>query len=128
MYLLLIFLSIIGSCLAGLFGRYLGSCGSAIITTSCLFLSFLFSLVAFYEVALVGCFVYIKLATWISSEVLHVDWGFMFDSLTVSMCVVVTFISFLVHLYCVSLYCLLFRFRVNLPYTHFYDVDNYNVS
>jgi len=44
-----------------------------------LFLSFLFSLFAFYEVALVGCFVYLKLATWISSEVLNVDWGFMFD-------------------------------------------------
>lgn len=99
MYLLLIFLSIIGSCLAGFFGRYLGSNGSAILTTSCLFISFLLSLLAFYEVGLARCFVYIKLCTWISSEVLHVDWGFMFDSLTVSMCVVVTFISFLVHLY-----------------------------
>ena len=99
MYLLLIFLSIIGSCLSGLFGRYLGSWGSAIITTSCLFMSFLISLFAFYEVALVGCCTYIKLSSWISSEILNVDWGFMFDSLTVSMCVVVTFISFLVHLY-----------------------------
>ena len=99
MYLLLIFLSVIGSCLAGFFGRYLGSYGSSIITTSCLFLSFLISLFAFYEFALIGCFVYIKLTTWISSEVLNVDWGFMFDSLTVSMCVVVTFISFVVHLY-----------------------------
>ena len=102
MYLLLVFLSIIGSCLAGLFGRHLGSWGSAILTTSCLFLSFLLSLFVFYEVALVGCFVYIKLATWISSEVLHIDWGFMFDSLTASMCVVVTFISFLVHLYSIE--------------------------
>jgi NADH-ubiquinone oxidoreductase chain 5 len=99
MYLLLIFLSLIGSCFAGLFGKYLGSYGSAIVTTCCLFLSFLISIFAFYEVALVGCFVYIKLTTWISSEVLNVDWGFMFDSLTVTMCVVVTFISFLVHLY-----------------------------
>jgi NADH-ubiquinone oxidoreductase chain 5 len=99
MYLLLVFLSLIGSCFAGLFGRYLGSYGSAIVTTCCLFLSFLISLFAFYEVALVGCFVYIKLTTWISSEVINVDWGFMFDSLTVTMCVVVTFISFLVHLY-----------------------------
>jgi len=99
MYLLLIFLSIIGSCLAGLFGRYLGPWGSSIITTSCLFLSLLLSFFAFYEVAFVGCCVYIKLATWISSDVLHVDWGFMFDSLTVSMCVVVIFISFLVHVY-----------------------------
>jgi NADH-ubiquinone oxidoreductase chain 5 len=99
MYLLLVFLPIIGSCLAGLFGRFLGSWGSAIITTGCLFISFLISLFAFYEVGLAGSFVYIKLTTWISSEVLNVDWGFMFDSLTVTMCVVVTFISFLVHLY-----------------------------
>src|SRR6478672_4313633 len=99
MYLSLVFLPIIGSCLAGLFGRFLGSWGSAIVTTGCLFVSFLISLFAFYEVGLVGCFVYIKLTTWISSEVLNVDWGFMFDSLTVTMCVVVTFISFLVHLY-----------------------------
>jgi NADH-ubiquinone oxidoreductase chain 5 len=102
MYLLLIFLSVIGSCLAGLFGRYLGSLGSAFVTTSCLFISFLISLFVFYEVSLVGCFVYIKLGTWISSEVMHVDWGFMFDSLTATMCVVVTFISFLVHLYSIE--------------------------
>jgi len=99
MYLLIVFLSLIGSCLAGLFGRLLGPWGAAIVTTGCLFLSLLISLFAFYEVALVGCFVYIKLATWIDSEVLNVDWGFMFDTLTVIMCVVVTFVSFLVHLY-----------------------------
>lgn len=99
MYLILVFLSLVGSCLAGLFGRYLGSWGAAFLTTGCLFLSFLISLFAFYEVALIGCFTYIKLTTWISSDVLNVDWGFMFDSLTVTMCVVVTFISFLVHLY-----------------------------
>lgn len=99
MYLLIVFLSLIGSCVAGLFGRYIGSWGAAVITTSCLFLSFLLSLFAFYEVALLNCFVYIKLTTWISSSVLNIDWGFMFDSLTVVMCVVVTFISFFVHLY-----------------------------
>lgn len=99
MYLLIVFLSIIGSCLAGLFGRYLGSRGSAIVTCSCLFFSFLISLMIFYEVSLMGSFVYIQMSTWINSDLLNVDWGFMFDSLTASMCVVVTFISFLVHLY-----------------------------
>lgn len=102
MYLLIIFLSIIGSCLAGLFGRHLGSWGSAFITTSCLFLSLFLSFFAFYEVALIGCPVYIKLTSWISSETLNIDWGFMFDSLTVSMCVVVTFISSAVHLYSIE--------------------------
>ena len=99
MYLLLIFLSILSSCLAGLFGRNLGAFGASIITTSCLFLSFLVAVFAFYEVSLVGCFVYIKLFTWVDSEILNIDWGFMFDSLTVVMCVIVIFISLLVHLY-----------------------------
>jgi NADH-ubiquinone oxidoreductase chain 5 len=102
MYLLLVFLSVVGSCFAGLFGKHLGSRGSAVMATSCLFISFVMSLFVFYEVSLVGCFVYVKLAIWISSEVLHVDWGFMFDSLAASMCVVVTFISLLVHLYSIE--------------------------
>lgn len=62
-------------------------------------MSFFLSFCAFYEVALAKCFVYIKLSSWISSEILHVDWGFMFDTITVCMCVIVTFVSFLVHLY-----------------------------
>jgi NADH:ubiquinone oxidoreductase subunit 5 (subunit L)/multisubunit Na+/H+ antiporter MnhA subunit len=59
MYLLLVFLPFIGSCLAGLFGRYLGSKGSSIITVSCLFFSLLLSFFAFYEVGLLGGVVFI---------------------------------------------------------------------
>jgi len=102
MYLLLILLPVIGSCFAGLFGKYLGSKGSVFLTTFCLFLSFLLSIFLFYEVIFFNCFVYIKLAIWINSETLNVDWGFMFDSLTVIMCVTVTFISCLVHVYSIE--------------------------
>ena len=102
MYLLIVALPLIGSCSAGLFGRYIGPLGSATITTSCLLLTFFCSFFAFYEVALLDCFVYIKLTTWIDSEVLNIDWGFMFDTLTVVMCCVVTFISTLVHLYSIE--------------------------
>ena len=102
MYLPLIFLSLIGFCTAGLFGRRIGPKGSALITTSCLIISFFFSLFAFYEVGFMGSVVYIRLATWVSSEVLLINWGFMFDSLTVLMCVVVTFVSSLVHLYSIE--------------------------
>jgi NADH-ubiquinone oxidoreductase chain 5 len=99
MYLTLIFLPLIGAFSAGLFGRKLGPLGSSIITVFCLVSSFLLSFFAFYEVAIVGCPVYIKLFTWINSEMLHVDWGFLFDTLTVIMCCVVTFVSSLVHIY-----------------------------
>jgi len=91
MYLLLIFLPLIGSLCAGLFDRKLGPFGASYITASCLILTFLMSLFVFYEVALLNCCVYIKLAPWINSEILHVDWGFLFDSLTVVMCCVVTY-------------------------------------
>lgn len=62
MYLLLIFLPLIGSFCAGLFGRKLGPFGASYITVSCLVLAFFISLFAFYEVALLNCCVYVKLA------------------------------------------------------------------
>ena len=99
MYLLLIFLPLIGSFSAGFFGRKLGPLGASYITVSCLIITFCISLFTFYEVSLIGCCVYIKLGPWIDSELLHVDWGFLFDSLTVVMCCVVTFVSSIVHLY-----------------------------
>ena len=102
MYLLIILLPFFGFCSAGLFGRYLGFYGSSIITTMCTFLSFLFSFVGFCEVGFLNCSVYFKLIGWFECGTLNVDWGFLFDSLTVSMCVLVTCISGLVHLYSTS--------------------------
>ena len=99
MYLNLIFLPLIGSITAGLFGRKVGPKGSVYIAVTCLGLAFLVSTFIFYEVALMGCCTYIKLVQWIDSDLFNVDWGFQFDSLTSIMCCVVTFVSFLVHLY-----------------------------
>ena len=102
MYLTLVFLSFFGFCFTSLFGRFIGPKGAALITTSCLVFSFLLSLFSFYEVGLMESPVYIRLSTWVSSEVLLINWGFMFDSLTVIMCVVVTFVSSLVHFYSIE--------------------------
>ena len=99
MYLILIFLPLLGFISAGLFGRFLGPKGSVYITVTNLCLTFLASAYAFYEVALSGSPVYLKLFTWMDSDLFNVDWGFMFDSLTVTMCCVVTFVSSLVHIY-----------------------------
>ena len=102
MYLTLIFLTFIGSCLAGVFGKHLGARGSAFITVLCLFICFLMSLLIFYEVSLLSCPTFIKLGIWFNLSTLNVDWGFIFDSLTSSMLVVVSFISLLVHLYSIE--------------------------
>ena len=99
MYLTIVFLTFVSSLTVGFFGRFFGFYGSALISTSCLIFAFFCSVFIFYEVAFMGCFSYIKLVSWMSSETLNVDWGFMFDSITAVMCCVVTFISCLVHLY-----------------------------
>lgn len=99
MYLIFLFLPLISSIFAGLFGRYLGPNGSKYVTVSCIFVSFILSLLLIYEVIFMNSITYIKLSVWINSELFNIDWGFLFDSLTVIMCGVVTFISFIVHLY-----------------------------
>eukprot|EP00003_Mantamonas_plastica_P007285 TRINITY_DN16102_c0_g1_i1.p1 TRINITY_DN16102_c0_g1~~TRINITY_DN16102_c0_g1_i1.p1 ORF type:complete len:681 (+),score=-417.05 TRINITY_DN16102_c0_g1_i1:1170-3212(+) len=102
MYLLIILLPLIGSMMAGFFGRFLGKQGASIITTACVALSATFSSIAFYEVALGSSPVYIKLFTWIDSEMFFAAWGLLFDSLTVVMLIVVTYVSTLVHIYSIG--------------------------
>nr|YP_009476759.1 NADH dehydrogenase subunit 5 [Cryptomonas curvata]AVM81252.1 NADH dehydrogenase subunit 5 [Cryptomonas curvata] len=99
MYLLLIFFPLIGFIISIFLGRFISPKGSAFISCFFLILSFLLSCISFFEVGLCRCPVYIKLAPWIDSELFDASWGFMFDSLTVSMCVLVTCISSLVHIY-----------------------------
>ena len=102
MYLILIFLPLISSITVGLFGRFVGTKGSSLISVFCLFITTIISFFCFYEVGLSNGFVYINLIKWIDSDLLNVDWGFLFDSLTVVMCCIITFISFLVHLYSIE--------------------------
>jgi proton-translocating NADH-quinone oxidoreductase chain L len=99
MYVILVFLPLLGAISAGFFGRFVGRQGAAFITSFCLFLTFFLSCFAFYEVALAGSPCYIELLTWIDSELFYASWGLLFDSLTVVMLLVVTFVSFFVHVY-----------------------------
>lgn len=85
MYLSLLLLPMFGSAVAGLLGRKIGITGAHIITCSCLIISAILAIIAFYEVGLCGSPVSINLISWIDSELMDVSWGFMFDSLTVSM-------------------------------------------
>lgn len=99
MYLNIIFIPLLSSIIAGFTGRWLGSNNAALFTIVCIAITFLSSLYAFYEVNLNGSPCYITLSKWIDSEFFSLEWGFMFDSLTCVMLIVVTSISFFVHLY-----------------------------
>ena len=102
MYLSLLLLPIFGSCVAGFLGRKIGVTGAHIITCSCLITSAFLAIVAFYEVGLCGSPVSINITSWIDSELMDVSWGFMFDSLTVSMLLPVLVVSALVHIFSVD--------------------------
>ena len=102
MYLNILFLPLMGSLFAGFGGKILGTKGSCLLSTSLLFSSLLLSLLAFYEVFLNGGKCTFVLMPWINADLFNVNWGFLFDSLTVTILVVITFISFLVHLYSIE--------------------------
>jgi NADH-ubiquinone oxidoreductase chain 5 len=102
MYLLIIFLPLIGAMFAGFGGRFIGTFGAIQITVGNLFLTFFFSCCALYEIITQQDVVYINLVTWLNSEMLYTNWGFLYDSLTILMLIVVTCISLLVHIYSIE--------------------------
>lgn len=98
MYLLILLLPLLGFLFTILFGRFIGL-GSFIISTSSIFLTLLLTIIAFYEVVYNSSTVYIDLGYWINLNHIQIGWSFLFDSITVSMLFIITFISFLVHFY-----------------------------
>jgi NADH-ubiquinone oxidoreductase chain 5 len=99
MYLLVLTLPLLSTISAGLFGKFIGGEGAKRLTTSLIGLTFLLSCFIFYEVTLLKTPCLIKLSPWFITEFYDLHWGFLFDSLTSVMLIVVTSISTLVHLY-----------------------------
>jgi len=99
MYLSLIFFPLLSFFFCLFLGNLLSPKGAAIVSCFFLFFSFLECFISFYEVGLSRAPVYIRLGPWIDSELFDASWGFLFDSLSVSMCLLVSCISFLVHIY-----------------------------
>ena len=102
MYLAIITLPLLGSIVAGFFGRKVGVSGAQLITCTSVIVTTLLAIVAFFEVGLNNIPVSINLFRWIDSESLNVIWGFHFDSLTVSMLIPVLIVSSLVHVYSIG--------------------------
>ncbi|WP_142847036.1 NADH-quinone oxidoreductase subunit L [Telmatospirillum sp. J64-1] len=102
MYVAAIFLPLIGSILAGLFGRQLGDKGSQIVTTGLVGISAILSVFIFIDVALGGNPQTITLFRWFESGALEVSWALKFDTLTAVMLIVVNWVSFMVHIYSIG--------------------------
>ena len=102
MYTAIVFLPLLGSAIAGLFGRFIGTRASGLVTTLLLFISAALSCYAFYDVAFLGHGQVVRIAQWITSGDFEADWALRIDTLTAVMLVVVTGVSSLVHLYSIG--------------------------
>ncbi|WP_308516659.1 NADH-quinone oxidoreductase subunit L [Sphingomonas flavescens] len=98
--LFIVFLPLLASIIAGLFGRWIGKTAAKAITTASLFIGAALSWPIFLSyIAGNAAPVVVPVLTWIQSGTLTVDWALRVDSLTAVMLVVVTSVSSLVHLY-----------------------------
>ena len=102
MYILIIIIPLIGCILSGLFGRYFGREGSALLSTLGIFITFMISIFGFYEIAICNTIISIKIYNWILLDIYSIQIGLLFDTITITMAIVITSISFFVHLYSIT--------------------------
>jgi NADH-quinone oxidoreductase subunit L len=102
MYSAIVFLPLIGACLAGFFGRWLGDKPSGILTSLLLTTSAALSWVALYRVGLTGEDMRVQVLPWVTSGDLQANWALRIDTLTAVMLVVVNTVSALVHIYSIG--------------------------
>ncbi len=102
MYQAIVFLPLLGSAIAGLFGRLIGARPSELVTTVLLFASMVLSWIGFAQVGFGHQDAHVIIAPFIVSGDLHVEWALRIDTLTAVMLVVVTTISAFVHLYSIG--------------------------
>ncbi|QIL43332.1 NADH-quinone oxidoreductase subunit L [Acidovorax sp. HDW3] len=98
---------LVGSALAGLFGtafagNWIGRRLSHTLTILGVFVAFVLSAMTLYSVAADGARFNETLYTWMVVGGLKMEVGFLIDSLTAMMMVVVTFVSLMVHIYTIG--------------------------
>jgi NADH-quinone oxidoreductase subunit L len=104
-YDLIVFSPLVGFLIAGLLGDEIGARPSEIITTALLGLTAVLAWVSFAEVGFAGegaQTLVVPIGNWFTSGKLASAWALRIDTLTAVMLVVVTNVSFLVHLYSIG--------------------------
>lgn len=102
MYLLILILPLLSSIFCGLFGRKIGYEGVKIFSCILMFLTFTLSINSFIEVVLLDSSIYIKLWSWFNLGMLYNPITIQFDHMISSMLILVTSVSFFVHLFSTS--------------------------
>lgn len=94
---------LIGSAIAGLFGRQVGRAGASLSTILGVAVSAALSAYVFMMFVIDGHEAYnASLYTWMVSDGIKFEIGFMIDELSATMMLVVTFVSLMVHIYTIG--------------------------
>jgi len=102
-YLGIVLAPLLGAIIAGFFGTKVGRAGTHWVTIIGVAISFLLSTIVFNDVIIGGAEVYnAAVYTWAVSDGIQFEVGFMIDSLTAIMLIVVTFVSLMVHIYTIG--------------------------
>ena len=94
---------LIGSIIAGLFGRQIGRAGAHTVTILGVGVAFVLSVIMLKRFAIDGAEPYnASVYTWLVSDGVKFEIGFLVDNLTTLMMTVVTFVSLMVHIYTIG--------------------------
>ncbi|MFZ2298085.1 MAG: NADH-quinone oxidoreductase subunit L [Aquabacterium sp.] len=93
---------LVGSIVAGLFGKTIGRRGAHLLTILGVLISFIISAMTLKAVAVDGASFNGTVYEWMSLGTLKMEVGFMVDGLTAMMMCVVTFVSLMVHIYTIG--------------------------
>jgi len=92
-----------GAIIAGLFGRQIGRVGAHTVTILGVATSFILSVMVFKHFAIDGASPYnASVYTWMVSDGVRFEVGFLIDNLTALMMTVVSFVSLMVHIYTIG--------------------------
>ena len=101
--LVIVLAPLLGAIIAGFFGKVIGRAGAHWVTIIGVAISCLLSLVVFKQIIFDGVAPYnASVYTWLVSDGIKFEVGFLVDQLTALMMVVVTFVSLMVHIYTIG--------------------------
>ena len=81
---------------------YIGKRKAILIISHSYLILIIIGLIMFYKVCILSEFYYLTIGTWINCGLFIVNWGFIFDSLSVCMLVMVSIVSGCVHFYSIG--------------------------
>ena len=103
LYTVAVFAPLLGSAIAGLFGRAIGDRAAQAVTILCMILASICGVIAFVSLVYGGASPgVVSLGTWIDAGDFQVSWALRYDALAAVMVAMVTCVATLIHIYSVG--------------------------